>query len=105
MDWSAAMTSPPGQDVAFIRQDGTRPIRSFSLISPLNENRSSARLAQAIRGRDDASLAMSALGLTRCCMTILPEPRSAVRKSYMGATRRAARTEGAVKLSEAKRLL
>jgi hypothetical protein len=38
-------------------------------------------------------------------MTILPEPRSAVRKSYVGATRRAARTEGAVKLSDAKRLL
>jgi hypothetical protein len=53
MDRSAAMTSPPGQDVAFIRQDGTRPIRSFSsLISPLQENTSSARLAQAIRGRD-----------------------------------------------------
>jgi hypothetical protein len=38
-------------------------------------------------------------------MTILPKPRSAVRKSYVGVTRRAARTEGAVKLSDAKRLL
>jgi putative SOS response-associated peptidase YedK len=44
IDGSDAMTSPPGQDVAVIRQDATRPIRSFSLMSPLQENRSSARL-------------------------------------------------------------
>jgi hypothetical protein len=58
-DWSPAIASLPGQDVALIGQDATRPIRSFSfsLISPLQENSSSARLIQAIRGRDDALLA------------------------------------------------
>jgi hypothetical protein len=46
-----------------------------------------------------------ALRLTRCCMTILPRLRSAVRKSYVRATRRAARMVGVVKISDDKRLL